>query len=856
VPITGIHWDRSKGALVVHVLPGITSPDLRTRYLRFQLPEEDRIGTVTNSQSAHDFPYAKDYLDDPAHGNDVTLSFTIAAIGSATRSFSHIRVNRDTGEVTVDPAAFAEPFPRNFLLEVTATSAGRDFHELIRVELHQSIQRFWLTPDPLRLRARRDATATTTTPSKFSVRALFDDDVVGDITEFFDVDWLPTSNIAADGRVMVNAGDAGSTAMTVTARLRGFPAVAPATAALLILQPWGPSDPIDVRLVPGGGWPNALAIEAVPNVLFLPDGFPAEWEEDFHSYVNRLVQFLKTDTVCKPYDLLAESINFWAAFIESPEEGVTWGSEVSGMSGEAGLRALPKPDRDVGENWEIQNLIYDVGLPTARDLPSNSARTNEDILDEWEELFGSDYRDRVESDVALTRLVNQWRSLAARTILDDLDTPLGTRSGAPRVDGEHNKLRMNHARMDRERLDDLMSALQHDDFENSQLDLSTLWVNQLKRNYDLVCIVVPVAGRAANYDGFFYVSQGGTRHFSGAGVNLVVDPPTFSPRPASRETRLFAHEFSHSFSLGDEYGGDEQSRMTVSSVNRAQRAYPNLQSPDTLKRAGVIHGDEVKWRWPRVRWAAELIGPFTNPTSGVFEAPIRTNHALAPPVGELVHLRFRDIDFAFRDVRDIDVSTYLTKLPKVSVPLRLVAMFETGTPSVVHVRLQVDAHAAFPYPTESTVQSADFASAFPAGSIVYAPTRAPDVAYDAANYPYAEVMAKNIREFITERASAGEPGQDGTIGAASDGFPQVPDYEGFTFPHCFPTAQYPKVVALYAGGLGNDTGIYHPTGDCMMSNEYRGSQFCHVCKYMLVDAIDPSKHYFLDREYVRFYPQR
>ncbi|MET0793621.1 MAG: M64 family metallopeptidase, partial [Polyangiaceae bacterium] len=184
--------------------------------------------------------------------------------------------------------------------------------------------------------------------------------------------------------------------------------------------------------------------------------------------------------------------------------------------------------------------------------------------------------------------------------------------------------------------------------------------------------------------------------------------------------------------------------------------------------------------------------------------------------------------------------------------LRFVESFETGTPAVTNVRLRVDASASFPYPVANTVQPTDFATEFPAGSIVYAPTRAPDVAYDATAYPYAEVIAKNIREHITHRVGTGQPGALATGGD----FPQVPDYSGFTFPHCFPTAQYPRVVALYEGGIGNNTGVFHPTGDCMMSDQDSGSQFCHVCKYMLVDAIDPSKHYFLDREYDRFYPQR
>lgn len=855
MPITGINWDKYKNAMVVHVIAGTTSPDLRVKHLRFQIPAEERTGTRTHEEVDHDYPFAKSYLDDPAHGNDVTLTFTIAdasaAPGTSTRSFASrgITLNANTGEITV-AATLTAPFPANFLLEVQAVSGTNTFKELIRVEVHRGIQRIWLTPDVLKVRARPGPTL-----SKFAVRALFDDDVVGDITEFFSINWSPARNVSVDGRLIVVAGDTGAAPITITASLPGFPSVAPATGRLQAVEPWGHATPIETRLVPGGGWPNPFALEAVPNVLFLSDGFPREWREDFYRYVNALVQFLKTDPVCKPYDLLADSINFWAAFVESDQAGVTWGSELVAFIG-GSLMPLPPPQRPqsfMGESWGIVHLIYEVGLPLPSDAPSNTARTNAAILAEWDTLFGSTFRAHLSTDAArLDATVNDWRSLAGRTILDDIDSPLGTRSGAPRIDGENDMLRMNRDRTDRGRLDDLMSALRHDQAATSGLDLSTLWVNRITRNYDLVCIIVPNDGRAANYDGYFYVNPSTVRTFTGTGVSTVLDPPTFSATPGPSETRLFAHEFSHSFSLGDEYGGSESSRMTQPTVDRADRAYPDLQSPHSLQRSGRIHGDEIKWRWPRIRWAAELIGPITSSASGVFEAPIRASHAFAVPVGEIVHLRFRNIDFAYRDVRFVEDGAHLAKLPKVSVPLRLVETFETGSPPVVNVRLRLDASASFPYPAANTVPPADFVAEFPTGSIVYAPTRAPDVAYDATTYPYAEVIAKNIREYVTHRVSIGQPGALAT----GEDFPQVPDYSGFTFPHCFPTAQYPLVVALYEGGLGNNTGIFHPTGDCMMSDQDSGSQFCHVCKYMLVDAIDPGKHYFLDREYERFYPQR
>jgi hypothetical protein len=71
----------------------------------------------------------------------------------------------------------------------------------------------------------------------------------------------------------------------------------------------------------------------------------------------------------------------------------------------------------------------------------------------------------------------------------------------------------------------------------------------------------------------------------------------------------------------------------------------------------------------------------------------------------------------------------------------------------------------------------------------------------------------------------------------------------------FPNASLPFMVALYEGGSGNVTGIFHPTGNCMMNDQGSGARFCHVCKYVLVDAIDPSRHLFIDPDADEIYPQ-
>jgi hypothetical protein len=50
------------------------------------------------------------------------------------------------------------------------------------------------------------------------------------------------------------------------------------------------------------------------------------------------------------------------------------------------------------------------------------------------------------------------------------------------------------------------------------------------------------------------------------------------------------------------------------------------------------------------------------------------------------------------------------------------------------------------------------------------------------------------------------------------------------------------VVALYDGGDTFLCGIYHPTGSCNMRSKGSKTGFCQVCRYIMIDQIDPTKH--------------
>ncbi len=881
MPIEAIYWDWEKRAAEVHVLAGTTSPDLRIAHLRVQR---------RNATLDPEYPFIKAHMD--ANSGDVSsLTFTIAdasvAPGASVRTFAPaITLNGTTGQVTVVAAAsLPARFPQNFLIEVKVVSGTETFKELIRVHVHRSVTSIWLTPSTMKV---QPFPTPAPPPDKmirprFGLRARFDDQTVGDITDWAIVAWsskrgtAATTHAGAAGRLTVADSDVPLADVTVTARLTGMPAVAAANATLRPIAKWGPAAPIEARIVPRAGWPSTFpfALDAVPNVLLLPDGFPAGTDPQFFNYVRDLVSYLTADPINKPWDVLAKATNFWAAFIPSDQAGVTWGSEVfvSTIGGSTVASAVPKPERpqdlSAGAPWALQNLIYEVGVATPNDRPT-TARTRDQIMTDWDALFTTAYRAHLPSDSDdRDALIDSWRELGTRRILDDLDTPLGIMSGGPRVDSDFEDIKLNPDRMDRTRMDALMSAIKHEDFATSGLDLSAIWTNPRKRNYDLVCLVSAGPGREINSDGFFMISQLSSDPVpcTLANVNdITLIRPLIRGVAEPGEKGTFIHELSHSFDLGDEYGGTNDRPLFTVDVDHAMQTEGNLQSPSSARRAGAIHGDELKWRWPRIKWAAEIIGLITSPAADVFEAQVRWSHAFAFPIGQIVHLRFRNIDIIFRDIDHDgihfpDQRATLIKLPLVSVPLTLVDTFETGTPSRKNVRLRVAAGVAFPYPAAQTVLSAGIIAAFPAGSIVYQPTPAPAGALDPATYPYAELVAKNVKDLITTVAAP--------LGLEDNRhFPTVPDFHDLALPSGMSASSLPFIVGLHEGGMGNNRGVFRPTGACAMSHHTDlivgddggdrvvGVRFCHVCKYILVDAIDPSRHLFIDPEYDEIYPQR
>lgn len=155
--------------------------------------------------------------------------------------------------------------------------------------------------------------------------------------------------------------------------------------------------------------------------------------------------------------------------------------------------------------------------------------------------------------------------------------------------------------------------------------------------------------------------------------------------------------------------------------------------------------------------------------------------------------------------------------------------------------------------TGHTFDRAD-AARFDIGCILYLPVKAATSAL-ADDYPFAELIAKNIKDHITRRKRAlNQDPARAEICVADEDDIQKPVKLDVDLPFCFKHKN--RIVGLFSGGNTYHCGIYHPTGSCIMRNSNSsGKEFCAVCRYLLVDIIDPFKHFSIDLDYGRIYPQ-
>jgi IgA Peptidase M64 len=903
MPITGILWTGTSNQ-DIHVLRGQRTRDLTRADLQFI--------------EGNNRPFAHDYLlahQDPAN-HDVDLTFAVVP-EPADDAFANqgIDVDVDTGQVDLINAGAPPPQPNprtnNFIIQAMASDPADDSeidHAIIRVHIHTSVTDFGLTPATLTIRpAASTRIAAEQTAYRFTLRAMFDDGTMGDLTEHHSVTW--SSNPAdrvdpATGEISIGVGDTDGTSFTVTATLPaalGGGTTQPRTVQIGPAWRDDPHMPV-TSIVVGGGWPGTTLPDTAPNVLFLSDGYLAADEGAFHRTVTTEVHHLKTDRLLRPYDLLCKSMNFWSAFVPAGARGIALRCEVY-RDDDGDYWPVPPPEEPPATGkWNIGHLIFSVGLPVAAD----GVKDAPGLLHAWETLVGPLPRPRIPVDV-----IEDWKCVANRAFVQEPDNFPGMAFGAPPAADTKSgtpTLSLHPDRCGRIGLDRFLAALQS--VSGVQFgpgaNIGAVWARPpLRQNltdYALkdiirvvdntrpvfVCTSAGISDLSEPTDYFNAVAGAtiadGSAEFRAAQatfnnsryVIVLSSFPAGRPRNNRRDRnvpayvatcvrsgnhklplaaaasgmglalnitgvaadapldacRVTAHELAHSLGLGDEYVDHE-------------RPYPfaqpdglNLQTEDNVSTDDEIDVSKIRWNWHRVRKAAVVRDAITPVAAGAFRIPVVAGQATRFSLNDIVLLRLRVPGLGLRSARDTTVSGALQ-----------IAVAPSASASADYVVVQVAPGV--------TIEPHDFIP----GSILFAPVQAPSSVRDAHDYPFAEMVAKNVKDLMHDHHAPlyNRPARAHlTDEMQRNREIQHPNLDGLTpglpgRPFCFKVQ--PKIVGLYGGGAQYARGIFHPTGLCIMRNAHvETTEFCAVCRYVMVDLVNPVRHFEIDRDYEDIYP--
>ena len=705
--------------------------------------------------------------------------------------------------------------------------------------------------------------------ASLTVLAEFDDGSMGDITHRPSlVRWSSHPDIVAGplGRVKALKKDVEA---DITVAQGPLPPPAhlahlTSTAKVYAKPPW--SEPTEARFLAGMG---ELHHEEVPNVLFLPEGFKQDEEKAFERIALSIVKALGTRRATSPFNHLRDSINYWTAFVPSadadvttlPEQGVYADAKLTSpvlgtVTGQKAAIDVPQPAKFTpvpGSQWSLDRLIREVGLPVPIDdwpgLPLAAK------LIHWQTLYGVTIT-QANLQYGDQDIYADWKALAGRRLLNERDTAFGLALGErPRVeqDAPPHRIGSNPRRDEQIDLQQLSKGLyfaHKGPTGPTQVPIGPTWAKGGK-DEGLVWIIV----RSQRDAGTAHIG-GLNRYFAATlwhAPNVVVEAGTggigtaIKPVPVegqydpSLETVMVgAHEFAHALGLDDEYGGGG---TAPSSATDSLNEQLNVQAQ--LEFLG-LQVEDISWLWPRIRKAGVLAAapqPEAPPHDQTrVRAKLRPDHADQFAEGDYVRFRRRPLVPQRSGVTPAPVQGGQFKVVEVAKATDELVLEKVGT-------FALNAAEFFPGPVSQA-------------GIVYSAVRAK---------PTGTNPGSDLRLIAPIVLSHLETTW-GPLNAPADNPTRAckPDTRPIMFPGNLPTnlprvkraRDRPSIVGLYEGGATYDCGVFHPAGRCLMrataEREWLPEElhhFCHVCRYVIVDRVDPTKHGAVDADYERFYPE-
>lgn len=660
-----------------------------------------------------------------------------------------------------------------------------------------------------------------------------------------------------------------------------------------------PKPPLPVRVVDYGGERELTAVQTTDlthpeekcNLVFLAEGFVETDRGLFDRIVKRAVHELFTKPRHEPYNLLQSNFNVFSRFEASQEQQATSGFQVTDSGGTGAFPGMPIPfekhrsETERRDLYTLFNLIQVVGLPM-----HGETRSADQLLALWRTL-----PDFQESKVD-AGLIDAWRAHRSEGTLQASDTFFGTYLGARWADGNSSGVVAVAPPPASDKLDDANLApfiRRLHDFYVHRISVSlTLdprrhppelyadealpnpgtslvrylaglrtgpprnalvgpsWVpdtTTVKRSRGLVVLVTQepmLAGK--NINDATMVALGLNNDDL---LEARYDPNSLVKRrvPIS-ELKSFqqpdgivafnkfidtlAHEIAHSFNLGDEYENRESDDPSQSAMKPTEDL-----SQDNVSRLGFLHTDnqlrgidvdKVKWSvLPRMRVSGRMLTDSTLTPEGLLQvtvgpAEIGVWVKVQKDPNHEVRIRNRNVKPDNQQLPLLfDVNSYLEDLKIVQPPVE-----STGT-------LVLGGFSPGLLPS------------FKAGSVVYVPLR------DKNNTPLV-AMEQKVLAFLRDQGNQHNlPLNVDTDHVIVHDGPDSPR----DIPHFKPPCRSARLVGLFEGANHFAGGYYRPTGTCKMRDQHLAEEhgeFCFVCKWLMVNLIDPAKHAVLD---AKFYPE-
>ncbi|MFC3455957.1 hypothetical protein [Amycolatopsis speibonae] len=748
-----------------------------------------------------------------------------------------------------------------------------------RLQVHRKIENWWFGNDSL-----TTALDPVVPHSQPSLYARFDDDVasgtdlVGDIT--------------GHGYITLSSSDPAKLTVSSQGRVGGSvvtpPPPSPAVVKVLGSFQGGPVKELPVHVVDYARvradlFPveakDAAGAARMQNILFVGEGFTDGEKPGFESAVADAAYNLFEKPRHQPYGILGSRFNMFSYFTPSRENKVTTGFRVTDTaSGKVGIgspipfNGAASPDEKM---YTLVELTARVGLPKR-----NEQRKLEDLLAEWN---GQDLHDFKPAKVDKP-LTDAWKAQQAKGILHARDTFFGLNLGqrlGDRVSGEstdHAPRPVNDTAGD-----PVLRAFLTRVYEFYRPDVTRLLIPDPRRHPPelyrrgavnigdpilrfVVALRFTKAGTVYPLGDEWKADTAGFRRSRGLIAMIVNDDldggTNFNAKTVTAQTvnsriklkfdyqgpgtpghdelemrrdsgpvdadldgvtDTIAHEFGHSFNLGDEYeerGGDNPALPVTApdstSDNLAVLPFLRSGAPPSRK----LDIDLVKWLiLPRMKLAARLLAPSVNVPFGI-QVSIGITE-----VGNWAVLEGTTVSVRLRNFKPGPGGTQLPLAKLAPGLLEDLRVFKVDKAAGTIV-LNGPSLPPSPFPV------------FEEGSALYVPAK------DPAGVPLLAVRQETLAFLRSSQEPLNVETGITEVNTGAD-FPRPID--GGLIP-CEPST----LIGIYEGAGRFAGGSYRPAGACKMRDSggrNEAGEFCFVCKWLIVNRVDPGMHALLSAKY-------